>query len=152
MVRGVTLLVACCMSASALTIVSRRTAAFSVAAGITAPWHPTSCRAADSIVAADCEDCTVRVGTLPVSGTQQYQTGDVINLDDGAAASVVRRPGLFDTKVEGVPTDLGIPNPQLEAKKALYKLAAGDYDVASVRGKLSSLIQTTPVVVFSLST
>lgn len=91
--------------------------------------------ASDSSASADCEDCVIK---KPGDGSsQRYSVGDVISLES---------PGLLQEKAA-----TAIPNPQLEAKKAMYRAMAGDYDVSATQAKLSSLIQTTPVVVFSLS-
>ena len=117
------LVTASCAFASSFRVdISRR--AFVTAATLSVA--PLSSRAAaDSSNAADCDTCVI---AKPVSGSssQKYAVGDFISLD-------------------------AIPNPQLEAKKAMYRAMAGDYDVSATRAKLSSLIQSTPVVVFSLS-
>jgi glutaredoxin 3 len=101
-------------------------------------WHSTSCGAASD---ADCTDCTVKNDFAQPA----KKIGDTITLDEVAA----RPRGLFDNVNDSTSR---FANPQLEAKKAMYQLAAGDYDVSATRAKLSTLIQTTPAVMFSLST
>jgi len=118
--------------------ISRRAAAATLAGLSVTQWHSTSCGAASD---ADCTDCTVKNDFAQPA----KKIGDTITLDEVAA----RPRGLFDNVDDSTSR---FANPQLEAKKAMYQLAAGDYDVSATRAKLSTLIQTTPAVMFSLST
>ena len=139
------LVVASCVSASALGA-SRRCVI--TAAGLGAvPWKPRSSNAADIIADEDCEDCRI---PSTASASQKFEVGDVISLDDNTLFDVQRKSAtdLFDAERRPAAT---LPNPQLEAKKAMYKMAAGEYDVGATQVKLSTMIQTTPVLIFSLS-
>lgn len=124
-------------------VASRRAVAF---VGFCAASAPSACRAVDGAASAgDCDDCKLESAAVP--STQRFQRGDVISLDDGASQSspVPSRPPAGQMGA-------GLPNPQLEAKKALYRLAAGDYDAQATQAKLRAMIETTPCLMFSLST
>ena len=100
------------------------------------PWRPPTCRAATTSTNVDCADCVLGDGTA-AAAQPRIQVGDVISLE-GTSSSA--------------PSTFALTNPQLEAKKAMYKMAAGNYDVVATQGKLSSLIKTSSVLMFSLST
>ena len=145
----------------AITDVSRRVAI--TAAGLSAlPGRPLSSSAAPDVAAlssnaivadGDCEDCRIPSAQTNASpASPKFAVGDVISLDGPLFDAPVKpaATNLFDAQRKAAASSL--PNPQLEAKRAMYKLAAGEYDVGATQAKLSALIQATPVLVFSLST
>lgn len=144
------LLAGCGHGATALRVEVSRRIAITSAGLAAAAWHPLTSGAATSPTDAECEDCRVALpdsdGALKPS-SQRYSLGDVISLDIAPPSS--KRPELFESAERKMAS--AIPNPQFEAKRAMYKLAAGEYDVGATQSKLAAMIETTPVLMFSLS-
>ena len=132
----------CCHSASAVRVVISRRGVIN-AAGLTVATWPLSNLAVDD---AECDDCKIQnSGNNMISGQdteKRYTLGDVISLDDSS-----QRPKLFAERKKAS----AIPDPQFEAKRAMYRRAAGEYDVGATQNKIASLIESTPVLIFSLT-